>query len=185
MNKVVAVPVAAAASIAAPAFAEQMLPAHQLAPTLQPEAAPDPDAAILELGREFERLLAIEQRLEVVKSRLHEESDLLQCRKLGIDLDDREARDIALMEHSRGDLYRSWTIAARESGYSNAADKWNRASEKTGRVGKKVFKLAPPKTLAGLMVRVRVIETHDEIFDDEPLDMLLDEIRQFAERASA
>jgi hypothetical protein len=39
--------------------------------------------------------------------------------------------------------------------------------------------------MAGLMVRVRVIETHDDIFRVEPVEKLLQEIRAFARRSAA
>ena len=45
-------------------------------------------------------------------------------------------------------------------------------------------KAPPPVTLAGLLVRVRVIEAHDEIFNVEPFDRLADEIRDYIERVS-
>jgi hypothetical protein len=35
-------------------------------------------------------------------------------------------------------------------------------------------------TITGLLVRARVIETHDEICDGEPAEQLLAEIRGFA-----
>ena len=35
------------------------------------------------------------------------------------------------------------------------------------RIGKKILKIAP-STMAGLLVRIRVIETHDQILDGEP-----------------
>ncbi|WP_160169042.1 hypothetical protein [Bradyrhizobium sp. Ai1a-2] len=40
-------------------------------------------------------------------------------------------------------------------------------------------------TIAGLLVRMRVIEKHDEVFGDEPAELLLGEVRAFAERAAA
>jgi hypothetical protein len=60
----------------------------------------------------------------------------------------------------------------------------DRASSKTARVGKKILKIAPA-TMAGLLARVRVIETHDEILVGEPTENLVAEIRDFAKRAAA
>ena len=37
--------------------------------------------------------------------------------------------------------------------------------------------------MAGLLVRIRVIETHDQILDGEPAEQLLTEIREFLKRA--
>jgi hypothetical protein len=56
-----------------------------------------------------------------------------------------------------------------------------KASIKTARVGRKIFKIAPV-TVVGLLVRMRVIETHDEIFDVEPAEKLFAEVKAFAGR---
>jgi selenophosphate synthase len=68
---------------------------------------------------------------------------------------------------------------AKKTVYNAAAGAWNRASEKTGRVGKKILKLKAT-TPEGLLIRARVIETHDEILKVEPAELLLVEIKQFA-----
>ena len=47
-------------------------------------------------------------------------------------------------------------------------------------MGRKILKIKP-KTKEGFLLRVRVIETHDEICKMEPVDQLLAEINNFAE----
>jgi hypothetical protein len=76
---------------------------------------------------------------------------------------------------------KGWEAAATDVGYVDPWKAWNKASSRSGRIGKKIFKIAPT-TMGGLLVRMRVIETHDEIFDVEPADMLFGEIRAFAKR---
>jgi hypothetical protein len=65
-----------------------------------------------------------------------------------------------------------------------AGHKMKRASRQTERVGKKILKIAP-NTVAGLLVMIRVVETHDRILDGKPAEQLLTEIRDFAKRVSA
>lgn len=77
-----------------------------------------------------------------------------------------------------------WEAAATKVGYHGAWKAWNRASEKTGRLGKKILK-RKPMTAAGLLVRARVIETHDEICKSESPEQLMKEIRSFAKRSRA
>jgi len=72
-------------------------------------------------------------------------------------------------------------LAGKEVGYDKAFGKMNRAAKKTACIGRKILK-TEPATVAGLLVRVRVIETHDEICDAEPAEALLAEIRDFAKR---
>ena len=74
-------------------------------------------------------------------------------------------------------------LADQETGYDKAWGQFSRASTRTMRIGKKIFKIAPA-TIDGLLVRIRVIETHDEIFSHEPEEMLLLEIRALAKRLS-
>jgi hypothetical protein len=47
-----------------------------------------------------------------------------------------------------------------------------------------IVKIAP-NTVAGLLVMIRVVETHDRILDGKPAEQLLTEIRDFAKRVSA
>jgi hypothetical protein len=103
--------------------------------------------------------------------------------KLGVDPDDEEACRAALDDrHSEWNAVRE--IADEEVGYSKAWRKWDRASLKTQRIGKKILKIAP-NTMAGLLVRIRVIETHEgALLDVEPAEKLLAEIRDFAKRAA-
>jgi hypothetical protein len=144
---------------------------------------PHPDAKLLALGIEYERLLAIEEPLSEESERLWNAADRLRYEKLGIDPDDHEAHGAALNErHSEWKEARE--IADEEVGYHKAWKKMDRASSKTARVGKKILKIAPA-TMAGLLARVRVIETHDEILVGEPTENLVAEIRDFAKRAAA
>jgi hypothetical protein len=53
-----------------------------------------------------------------------------------------------------------------------AGHKMNRASRQTKCGGKKILKIAP-NTVAGLLVMIRVVETHDQIVDGEPAEQLL------------
>jgi hypothetical protein len=139
-----------------------------------PPGWPHRDAELLELGAEFDRLLAIEQSLERDKERLSAEADRIRCEKLGIDPDNYQSAIDCGMKW--GEV---WDVVATDIGYDKAWDAWNRASERTAKIGKRIFKIKPT-TKAGLLVRVRVIETHDEMFDVEPLEKLLEEIRGFA-----
>ena len=154
------------------------LPAMPLARVL-----PHPDAKLLALGIEYERLLAIEEPLSEESKRLWNAADRLRYEKLGIDPEDKEARFAALDDrHSEWNEARE--VADKELGYHKAWKKMDRASSKTARVGKKILKIAPATT-AGLLARIRVIETHDEILDCEPAEQLLEEIRDFAKRVAA
>jgi len=144
-----------------------------------PPGWPHPEADLLKLGAEFDRLLAIEQSLERDMKRLDAEADRIRCEKLGIDpANYQSAIDCG---KKWGEV---WDVVATDIGYHKAWDAWNRASERTAKIGKRIFKIKPT-TKAGLLVRVRVIETHDEIFDVEPLEKLLEEIRGFAKGAVA
>jgi hypothetical protein len=156
------------------------LPALVAASTL---VGPHPDAALLDLGLEYERLLAIEEPLREESFRIWNAADRLRYEKLGIDPDDHEARGAALNErHNEWNEARE--VADKELGYHKAWKKMDRASSKTARVGKKILKIAPA-TMAGLLARVRVIETHDEILVGEPTENLVAQIRDFAKRAAA
>jgi hypothetical protein len=150
--------------------------------TLPP--TPHPDAELLELGSEYERLWAIEAPLEEESGRLWNAADRRRYEKLGVEPDDKEACRGALdNRHSEWNEVRE--IADEEVGYNKAWRKWNRASLKTGRIGKKILKIEP-NSMAGLLVRIRVIETHEgDILDCEPAEQLLAEIRDFAKRAAA
>jgi hypothetical protein len=160
-------PIAAAAPAAMPSF------------DVQPETS-HPDAEIIELGREFERLLSVELSLEKEKNRLDEEANRIRCRNMGLDPNNQQACLAAGIER-RDEWVKGWEAAATDVGYHDAWKVWNKASSRSGRIGKKIFKIAPT-TMAGLLVRMRVIETHDEIFDVEPADMLFGEVRAFAKR---
>jgi hypothetical protein len=140
-----------------------------------------PTPKLIELGRDFERLLAIEEPLHEETERLWNAADQLRYEKLGIDPDDKEACQNAINHR-----YREWMeardAADDEVGYHEAWRRMNRASGKTAAVAKKIFKAPPPITPAGLLVRVRVIEAHGEIFNVEPFGRLADEVRDFAKR---
>ena len=53
-----------------------------------------------------------------------------------------------------------------------------------GRVGKKILKLKAT-TPEGLLIRARVIETHDEILDKELAAQLMAEVKGFAKLLKA
>jgi hypothetical protein len=146
------------------------------------EPAADPDAALIELGAEYERLLISESPFKEELDQLSNASDRLRYQKLGIDPDDVEACRAAARERWT-EWMNAGDVASKESGYSKSWDKMNRASKKTTRIGRKILKIKPG-TVAGLLIRVRVIETHDEICKTEPLEALLAEIRDFAKGAS-
>jgi hypothetical protein len=125
----------------------------------------------------------VEEPLGKRSSQLYELTDRVQCEKLGVDPDD----DAAIKEIARtryDEWTNAWDAAAHETRYLNAARKWNRASEKTGRVGKKILKLKP-MTPEGYLIRVRVIETQDEILKIEPAEQLMAEIKTFAKPLKA
>ena len=146
------------------------------------EAATDPDAALIELGVEYERLLAIEKPLRAELHRLDDMTARLRYEKMGLDPEDPEARRAATNERW-GEWMAARDLAGKEIGYDKAWDKMNRAWKKTARIGRKIHKIKPT-TVAGLLVRVRVIETHDEIFRLEPDEQLLIEIKGFAKGVS-
>lgn len=138
------------------------------------------DATLIELGVEYERLLAIEQPLRAESDRLWEVACRLPLEKMGIDPEDDKARCTALNER-----YDEWiearNLAGKETGHDKASSKTLRASNKTVRIGRKILKIKPATT-AGLLVRLSVIATHDEICKTEPLEALQAEIRGFAKR---
>ena len=170
--------VAAAIAAAVPAIA----PAT--ATPVDPLIAPHPDAKLEELGLEYERLWAIEEPLAEESERLWNGADRLRYEKLGVDPDDLEARRAAL-DNRHNEWIAAREIADEEVGYDRAWGKTNRASLKTVRIGKKILKIAP-NTMAGLLVKIRVIETHgEEILHCEPAEQLIMEIRDFAKRVAA
>ena len=65
-------PIAAAAPATAPSFDAQPATSH-------------PDAEIIELGLEFERLLSVELPLEKEKNRLDDHAYQIRCRNMGLD----------------------------------------------------------------------------------------------------
>ena len=81
------------------------------------------------------------------------------------------------------DRWSEWMSVRTETGeavgYGHAYTAWNAASEKTGRIGKKILRLKA-ESAQGLLIKARVIETHDEVGDCEPADQLMDEIKRFA-----
>jgi hypothetical protein len=168
--------VAAGGAFAATIAAAVPTIAPATATPVDPSTAPHPDAKLLELGLEYERLWAIETSLEEEPERLWIEADRVRYEKLGVDPDDKEAcRAVLDNRHSEWNAVRE--IADEEVGYSHAWRKWNLASLKTERVGRKILKIAP-NTMAGLLVRVRVVETQEE--EIEAVKQLLAEIRGFA-----
>ena len=79
---------------------------------------------------------------------------------MGFDPDDPAARRTTV-EARYVEWHETWEAAATEVGYHEAWEAWNSASEATARVGEEIFKIAP-KMNAGLLVRLRVIEEHDD-----------------------
>jgi hypothetical protein len=138
------------------------------------------DAKLLELGIEYEWRWAVEEPLKEESERLWNAVDRLRYEKLGIDPDNREACVAYLNDH-HSEWMQARDVADEEVGYSKAWHKMDRASRQTERVGKKILKIAS-STVAGLLVRIRVIETHDGILDGEPAEQLLTEIREFSKR---
>jgi hypothetical protein len=151
-------------------------PAGDLAAS-EGEPAAHPDAALIELGAEYERLLAIEQPFRAESDRLWVVACRAHMEKMGIDPEDDNARCTALNRR-----YDEWVktgdITRKEVGYDKARGKARRASSKTVRIGRKILKIKPATT-AGLLVRLSVIATHDEICKTEPLEALQAEIKDF------
>jgi hypothetical protein len=178
MNSIIALPIAAAVPVSSPSIANATLQTAGLLTA----AEPHPDAKLLELGLEYERLLAIEEPLAEESKRLYRATDRLRYEKMGIDPEDIEACGAAAKER-----YSEWIaardLAAEEVGYDKAWRKMNRAARNATAVGRKILKTAPT-TVTGLLVRVRVIETHDEIYAAETAEELLAEIKDFAKRVS-
>jgi hypothetical protein len=171
------------ASAAALPFAATIPTTAAAAPAGNPSTTPHPDAKLFELGVEYERLLAIEEPLKAESDRLWNVADRLRYEKLGVDPDDGEARR-AVSELSYSKWMETRDAADEEVGYNKAWKKTNRASRKTEGIGKKILKIEPT-TMAGLLVRIRVIETHDELLKCEPDEQLLADIRCFAKRGAA
>jgi hypothetical protein len=63
-------------------------------------------------------------------------------------------------------------------------DEWQRARTKTRRIANKILKIKP-KTMVGMLVRIRVIETLGEDLPYDPAKKLVAEIRDFAKRTDA
>lgn len=142
---------------------------------------PHPDADLIELRRQYEELLAVEEPLRRESRRLYELAERRRYELMGVNPDDAKAcRRAADERWSEWNSF--WSAASKEVGYDRAADRWNRASERTGRIGKKILKLQA-KTAAGLQIKARVIETHDEVCKMEPDEQLLAEIKAFAATA--
>jgi hypothetical protein len=170
MNSLVALPIAAAVPTIAPPMPPAALPAGV---TLQPDDRPD--AQLLELANEYERLLYAEKPLKKEKERLGDAACRFSYEKMGVDPDDNEACK-ALAGHD--EWLRALETANREIGSHKAWVKWNQAVEQTAGVGRRIFEISPT-TVSGLYVRMRVIETHDEIFPDLTAERMMLEIRDF------
>jgi hypothetical protein len=144
---------------------------------------PRPEEEIIQLGQEFERLLALEKPLRKRSRELYALTDRVQCKKVGVEPDDDAAvQKVARTRHD--EWMAAWDAATKETGYNKAAREWNRASVKTAGIGKKILKLKAT-TPAGLLIGARVIETHDEILDREPAEQLVAEIKGFAKLLKA
>ncbi|WP_441252679.1 hypothetical protein AB8A28_24910 [Tardiphaga sp. 71_E8_N1_1] len=144
---------------------------------LQPHA----DAELIELSKQYEELLAAEEPLKQKMELLSDQADRLRYERMGVDPDDADACRNASLERWQEwmDVY---AATSDEIGRGTAYNRWNRSSEKTGRLGKKILKIKPV-TAAGLLVKARVIETHDEICGSEAPQQLMAEIRAFAKAA--
>jgi hypothetical protein len=97
---------------------------------------PHPDAKLVELGVEYERLLALEEPLSEESARLWNAADRLRYQKLGIDPEDKEACRAAL-DDRHSEWMEARNSADKEVGYDKAWHKTDRASRKTARIGKK------------------------------------------------
>lgn len=139
---------------------------------------PARDKELIALGEKFESLVTLEEPLRKECERLSEAADRLRYERMGVDPDDKTACDVAAK-----DRWSEWLSIRRETGAAvgcnHAYRAWNAASEKTGRIGKKILRLKA-ESAQGLLIKARVIETHDEIGEDEPADQLMEEIRRFA-----
>lgn len=178
-------PIRSRRAVLAGIFAAAAVPIATAIPTSAPATSSAPahahtDAKLLALGIEYERRWAVEEPLREESERLWNAADRLRYEKLGIDPDDREARGAYLNDH-HSEWMQARDVADKEVGYNKAWRKMDCASRQTERVGKKILKIAP-STMAGLLVRIRVIETHDGILDGEPAEQLLTEIREFSKR---
>jgi hypothetical protein len=153
-----------------------MAPSREVIPPAK--TLPARDEYLIALGAEFERLLALEEPLKKEADRLYEAADRLRYERMGVDPDDKKACDNAAT-----DRWSEWLSVRAETGaavgYDHAYTAWNAASEKTGRIGKKIVRLKACSA-QGLLLKARVIEAHDEIGEHEPADQLMEEIRRFA-----
>ena len=155
-------------------------------PTVAPSIAGEcsADNVLLELGIEYARLFEIEDALTPEKNRLWHLSLRQRWEKLGINPDDDEACEAALNEGRFEEILAAGKTVDRENGYDRVFRKWKRAHKATARVGKKIL-AHRPQTVAGFMIVARVIETHDELPDDEPKEAIFRVIRDFASRHHA
>jgi hypothetical protein len=167
MNTMVALPILGATQIPAPP-----MPADRTFVSA--------DIKLLELGRQYEDMLAVERPLARESSRLHRAADRRQREIMGFDPDDDNFSFKIGARWQEG--LAAWATASKEVRYDQAARAWNRACRRTARVGKEIMKLQAT-TPAGLLVKARVVETHDEICRSEAPQQLMAEIRAFARAA--
>lgn len=166
MNTMVALPIVAATPTTAP--------------TMNYDRGLRLDSELIHLGCEFERLLEIEQPLKRKSSRLYRATKKRREELLGISPNDREARHKFARERWE-EWSSAWETASLEVGYGKAAKRWNDANKKTAKVATQITKLKP-KTTVGLLIKARVIETHDFVVRDPAtyLQMTIKEFTGFA-----
>jgi hypothetical protein len=108
-------------------------------PAEAPAPAADPDAALIELGEEFEQLLAIERPLRKESDRLWDAAHRLSFEKLGIDPDNHGDLHISTKE-GQDEWLKVRNLVDKEVGYDKAYNKMKRASTKTARIGRKILR---------------------------------------------
>ncbi|RXH15152.1 hypothetical protein EAS54_18875 [Bradyrhizobium guangzhouense] len=146
-------------------------------------AAAHPDAALIELGKQYERLLREEVPLQRRSHRLHQATEARQNEILGLAPDaERSAPRWGVEWRQWSD---AWETARAETGYDKAWEAWCQAGERSRDIGRKILRIRA-QTLSGLLVRSRVITTNGDLLcKREPIEQLEREVRAFALRYQA
>ncbi|MEY9180353.1 hypothetical protein ABIG06_002275 [Bradyrhizobium sp. USDA 326] len=175
-----------AAAVAGAAIPPSLLAAKP-APNVRevPPVIANPDAELLSLGKQYERLLREEATFRRKSRRLHAATEARRDEIFGRDFACTEERRRTLSTEEFREWHGAWETASTETGHRAAHGAWCAACKRTRVVGRKILRIKAA-TLAGLLVRSRVLTTNGELLcRGEPIEQLEREIRAFALRCQA